>query len=101
MARVRFRYHDGTSWTASYDSLRTGRLPAAVEVAVWYDPWPGDDAPAPDAAGREPFDDRFGDAFDERAFALESDLAPVDDPWPDRVRVIAIDASPGAEETGP
>ena len=89
---VRFRYHDGSGWRDSFDSLAADRLPVAVEVAVWFDPWPGI-RPPPDPGDslrpqRLTFD--ADDAFDERAFARESDLELFDEPTPDRIRVIAV-----------
>ncbi len=89
---VRFRYHDGSGWRDSFDSLAADRLPVAVEVAVWFDPWPGI-RPPPDPGDslrpqRLTFD--ADDAFDERAFARESDLELFDEPMPDRIRVIAV-----------
>ena len=35
---VRFRYHDGARWDDTFDSIARERLPAAVEIAVWFDP---------------------------------------------------------------
>lgn len=32
---VRLRYFDGRGWKPSFDSLRVGHLPQAVEIAVW------------------------------------------------------------------
>lgn len=32
---VRLRYFDGNGWKDSFDSLRAGHLPQAVEIAVW------------------------------------------------------------------
>ncbi|MHC4770019.1 MAG: type II secretion system protein GspJ [Planctomycetota bacterium] len=43
--KVRFRYHDSTVWRDSFDSLLQDALPVAVEIAVWFHPWPGDPAP--------------------------------------------------------
>lgn len=36
VARVTFRYHDGRAWAETFDSLDAGRLPAAIEVRVWF-----------------------------------------------------------------
>ena len=36
--RVRFRYHDGRRWGDTFDSIAREHLPAAVEIAVWFDP---------------------------------------------------------------
>ncbi len=90
---VRFRYHDGSGWRESFDSLAADRLPVAVEVAVWFDPWPGVRRP-PDLGDSAQRPERLtfdaDDAFDERAFARDSDLELFDEPMPDRIRVIAV-----------
>jgi hypothetical protein len=103
--RVRFRFHDGRGWRDRYDSLEADALPVAVEVAVWYAPWPGEGEPEV-PLGAEPiervtFDESEG--FDELAFAASSDLDVFDEPAPDRVRIIAVpDARPGSgEEAAP
>ncbi len=71
---VRFRYHDGTAWRDSFDSLEADRLPLAVEVAIWFD--------GP------------GGSQDEAAFERDSR-----EPRPDRMRVIAVpDAAGEADE---
>ena len=93
-------------WDA-FDSVASDRLPAAVEIAVWYDAWPGEDAEDFDAEAddeddfdteprRLTFDRDAG--FDERAFAETSDLDLFDEPRPDRLRVIAV---PGATPPAP
>jgi len=94
---VRFRYYDGRTWQDEFDSRANGGLPVAVEVAVWFDAWPGaeiiepeddedDDEPAP--GGRRTFDPDAG--FDESAFAEISDFENLGEPVPDRVRVILV-----------
>jgi len=96
--KVRFRYHDGDRWSDTFDSLAKNRLPAAVEVAVWYHAWPGErqttvsgDAPRA-ASDRLTFDTTGG--FDDAAFARSSDMDGFDEPRPDRFRIIVIpDAS--------
>lgn len=95
--RVRFRYRNGSGWSDSFDSLASNALPAAVEVAVWYRRWPGEPGTTgqPDTAeesDRLTFDTTGG--FDEVDFARRSDLDSLDEPRPDRFRVIVIpDAS--------
>ena len=96
--RLRFRYHDGAGWSDSFDSLESDALPAAVEVAVWYRPWPGAEEPSQSAAepeadsGRLTFDTTGG--FDDAAYARQSDMEQFREPRPDRFRVIVIsDAS--------
>lgn len=83
IGRVRFRYHDGTAWRTSFDSVREGRLPAAVEVALWL---------RPGAAPAEPLErPEFDDAETDPAPEAEEESGPP----PDRLRVIAIpDAGP-------
>ncbi len=83
VARLRFRYHTGTQWADSYDSTEAGRLPAAVEVALWF----VGDGPRIAPATSEP------DAADE-GFGV----APVEAPdlgEPDRLRIIAVPDSAG------
>ncbi len=105
--KVRFRYHDGSAWRDTYDSVAEDRLPSAVEIAVWFDPWPGS-APLPSGADtpgepqRLTFDADAG--FDEQAYAVQSDLDLRDQPRPARIRVIIVpDAAPDepADETEP
>ncbi len=106
--RVRFRYYDGTEFSNAFDSLAAGRLPVAVEVSIWFDPWPGetmrvedpDDAPM-----LGPADDRMPDrrtfdldgGFDEVEAARLSDLDLDDEPAPDRLRLIIIPDAGGGD----
>jgi type II secretory pathway pseudopilin PulG len=97
MSRVRFRYHDGGAWRGSFDSLASDRLPAAVEVAVWFDG--GADAVAGGAEELEEPDRLTFDAgagFDEEEWAMRADRDFRRESPPDRVRVIAI-IDPGEE----
>lgn len=92
---LQFRYHDGKHWVGSFDSQSAGRLPVALEVAVWL----GSVEPDADASvgvrgpglaegqGSDP--SAFG--FDDRAWEDES----IDEPdlptrEPDRVRVMVV-----------
>ena len=105
---VRFRYHDGTRWRESFDSQDAGRLPAAVEVAIWYQPWQPEDEEldamaAEDPAGFDTLDpddpfaaDRLDDPLSDD-FLGEPDFGDEEPPPPDRFRVIAI---PDAEAPG-
>jgi prepilin-type N-terminal cleavage/methylation domain-containing protein len=105
--RVRFRYHDGAGWRSSFDSSLTGAMPAAVEVAVWFDPWPGEDWS--DATEEQLIDDRLSGpermtfdaegAFDEVEYGELSDIESFDEPIPDRVRVIVIPDATAPDET--
>lgn len=86
---VRFRYHDGSAWTDSFDSGRG--LPAAVEVSIWFgQAEPGTGEP-------DPINDDFADfqanPFSEPGpgFQPGSGAPASTPPSPaDRVRVIAI-----------
>lgn len=93
--RMRFRYFDERSWAASFDSAGAGRLPAAIEVAIWFGPplerpettadagTPTDDART--AGAEEPADDN-------------TDLGPPPTPdrEPDRVRVMVVPDGPSS-----
>ncbi len=96
--RLRFRYHDGTEWSDSFDSLASNALPAAVEIAVWYEPWPGEQEPSQTTAEAEAASERLTfdttGGFDDAAYARQSDLEQFQEPRPDRFRVIVTsDAS--------
>lgn len=91
VGRVRFRYFDERAWHESFDSVKAGRLPAAVEVAVWFDAPPAltrTEDPAPSPAG--------GGSGDEGAEAAQEEA------WPsaDRVRVIVVPDGPDAWSGG-
>jgi prepilin-type N-terminal cleavage/methylation domain-containing protein len=86
---VRFRYHDGSAWTGSFESGRG--LPAAVEVSIWF----GRSEPGPD---ERPTDrDEFPVGGEDPLFVPDpgfepgpEDRAAPPPPPADRVRVIAI-----------
>jgi prepilin-type N-terminal cleavage/methylation domain-containing protein len=86
--RVRFRYHDGLGWRESFDGAAAG-LPVAIEVAVWFDPWPGaeDASDAADDADMTPAFAEPGDVAADPPF-LTADRSA--EPPPDRRRIIAI-----------
>lgn len=106
IAKVRFRYHDGSAWRESFDSLSAGRLPVAIEVGVWFDPWP-EDLLAADMRPGETGDGTFAErltfdelaGFDEEAVAATTDLEGLEEPEPDRVRVITIPDAAAGEAT--
>ena len=101
VSKVRFRYHDSTRWRDSFDTLAEERLPVAVEVAVWIDPWPGEsETPTEPQLERLTFDVSGG--FDEAEAARRTDLDLFDEPQPDRFRVILIaDAAPPDDNQPP
>ncbi len=74
---VRFRYLAGREWVSAFDSAQAGRLPAAIEVAVWFDV----PLPPSQATGLSPSSES-APTWDAEA---EADLPPAD-----RVRVIAV-----------
>jgi len=90
--RVRIRCHDGRTWVDTFDAAEAGRLPVAVEVAIWYAPAPArrpppitasprPTAPQPSRRPAEPTIDPFGD---EPLGSQAAQRAP------DRVRIFAI-----------
>ncbi len=58
VARVRFRYNDGQRWQDSFDSRTADALPVAVEVMVWFVPWPGDEPVMQDVPNASGFGER-------------------------------------------
>lgn len=94
--RVRFRYFDGQLWRSEFDSVRVGRLPVAVEVALWLRPR----AERPGPVDRPEFDSAPDEEGDGGAAAGEEEgdepgwAIDADDP-PDRLRIVTIpDAGP-------
>lgn len=101
---IRFRYHDGRDWSASWNSDSSG-LPVAIECSIWTTPWPDaawpawipepelDDDPTIDRS-----DARLDVGLDESIEAFEiGTILDADDslPVPDHVRVVSIlDAVP-------
>lgn len=78
VARVRFRYHDGSAWLEAFDCSERG-LPTAVEASLWFgepEVQPESDAPF------SPTDPEFSE--------------PIRDTPPDRVRIIVVPDAPAA-----
>ena len=103
IAHVRFRYLDDRQWRNDYDSLGRDRLPTAIEVAVWFNPWPSDEVNNAGASANErgPLDDEPATqpAFDdEHDPDVNAEIDAAKPPPPDRVRVIVIPDG-GAEST--
>ncbi len=87
IARLRLRYFDGQVWSSRFDSVRAGRLPAAVEIALWLRP----DARPEQPAERPEFD------IEPEETEVEAERA-TDAVPPDRLRIVAIpDAGPEVE----
>lgn len=76
VAALRFRYFDGTEWRNSFDSASAGKLPVAVEVALWFGASGAGEAPSSAEAG-------------------ESE-SPLPNREPDRLRVIVVPDGPEA-----
>jgi hypothetical protein len=104
---MQFRFHDGGRWTDRFDSLRAGRLPRAVEVAIWFDP-PGGE-PAEPAAGTAPDAEPWPAEEEAASGADEADAAApsgFDRPLredrgrraPDRLRLMIIPDGGGGDD---
>ena len=91
---ARLRYFDGKVWAESFDSLKSGGLPVAIEVALWFGPvWHAAGAseptsPEPAIPGEEPREARGGS---------ESSSTP-EGPTrePDRLRIVVMPDGPVA-----
>ncbi|MCL4222515.1 MAG: prepilin-type N-terminal cleavage/methylation domain-containing protein [Phycisphaerales bacterium] len=100
---LQFRYYDGRQWSGSFDSGSAGRLPVAIEVAVWFG-----DRQAETSRGRTRgagLEGRVGPSRRDLDAALDAEwedeeLSAPDLPLrdPDRVRVMAVPDAP--EVTG-
>jgi hypothetical protein len=88
LASVRFRYFDGAQWQSAFNSLEAGRLPVAVEVAVWFEIGDDGSTVAPPTAA-----EATAQAFDEHAFAHRNDRERM--PPPDRRRVTLLPYAAG------
>jgi len=107
VARLRYRYYDGSTWSDSFDSLAQGGLPVAIEVSLWY---PLPPAAESDELTGENLDDSFAlgaqesdPAEGERARSrVDFDVgsSSSEGPPPDRRLVIAVpDARAPSSET--
>ena len=93
---LRFRFFDGRQWRSGFDSLSSGGLPVAIEVALWFGTPHSEDqgtsVPAPSDAGEgEP---EQGHAT--RAGPPEASTTGLPSRQPDRLRVIVIPDGPVA-----
>ncbi|MCZ6835448.1 MAG: hypothetical protein O7G85_06710 [Planctomycetota bacterium] len=93
--KVRFRYYDGRAWSESFNSLDAKQLPVAIEMAFWFDPWPGETMPDRQVEDSFEFEPEAS-GFDEMESARLSDLKREGEPQPDRRRVIVIPDAQGA-----
>lgn len=107
IARVRWRFHDGSRWSDSFESGAANRLPAAIEVAIWFT-LPVDDFATPSAAVESAsefseFPDEGGDRRgvaagpNDAGFGGGGGDALGDEPPPDRVRLFVIPDGPEFE----
>ncbi len=106
IARVRLRYLDERAWKSSFDSSAMGRLPAAIEVSIWFADG-AEEEPAPGGA----FEDETEFSSDA-AMERDGEFAGADGdeenagPPPSRRRVMVVPDGPsigqsiGDSETG-
>ncbi|MCC6907740.1 MAG: hypothetical protein IT430_07355 [Phycisphaerales bacterium] len=105
---VQWRYHNGSGWVERFDSGASGRLPVAVEVAVWFVAPPRDPQEPgleEDLLAQEPDDPLAAMFGSPRPASPDSTDVPVevmeeerrDWPPPDRVRLIIIPDAPEFE----
>jgi len=92
---VRFRYFDQGRWVSSFDSVSAGRLPAAIEIAIWFVPPPDletliDEADAPANLADETSPVPGGGSLEAPGGASDRPANP------DRVRVISVPDGPDA-----
>ncbi len=102
---IRFRYHDGRAWSASWNSDDSG-LPVALECSIWTTPWPDAAWPAwipePEMERGSAVGSELDASSDLEAVLVEAEIGEllgIDDPLPaaEHVRVISIlDAVPVA-----
>jgi type II secretory pathway component PulJ len=96
--KLRFRYHDGATWRPSFNTLDQGRLPAAVELAIWTSPLPRSSAsldfggaPLPAAGGEDQaLSQRPGALAVESAAGMDQSSDNTNLPPPDRIRIFTI-----------
>ncbi|RMH11005.1 MAG: prepilin-type N-terminal cleavage/methylation domain-containing protein [Planctomycetota bacterium] len=92
---LQIRYYDGRAWRGTFDSSTTGRLPVALEVAVWFGT---PRRPAPSAGSFESVGFRdepgFNEAFDPGSWERETTDVQLPTREPDRVRVMVIPDGP-------
>ena len=87
--RLSLRYHDDDGWVESFDSTSAGRLPAAIEIALWFGDVEQPEDPTGDTLA--PDDADFGEGF---GLPTPDDLASLEGPrdWrePDRLRIVPV-----------
>lgn len=106
--KFRVRFFDGRGWVDSFDSLTAGRLPAAVEIAMWRgDPPPPEptDAVAPERETSGGSDSSTASGVDELTASNRLVDPPLNQAWdtqpwrvrpPDRLRIIVAPDGPSA-----
>jgi type II secretory pathway component PulJ len=88
VARLQFRYFDGSEWLDTFDAAQRNSLPVAIEVAVWF-------GPVPDVSGRadgRPPSESPSLEQADREESAEADPQPW--PAPDRLRVVVVPDGP-------
>lgn len=96
--KLQFRYYVRGQWRSSFNSRSARRLPAAVEISIWYADPANEDEPQALADEAQPLDEAeiarqrelFGEEFEESQLGFDvADLAQREPPA-DRRRVIVI-----------
>lgn len=95
IARVRFRYLVGNDWQGGFDSMTHGGLPAAIEVAIWFEdrrtPEPEEDP----LAGLQPSGRGVAPVLEAEPVPIPTEAEPTaPSGTPDRVRIIVVPDGP-------
>lgn len=101
---VRFRYFDQGQWVTRFDSAQAGRLPAAIEISVWFVAPPDLEPEAIEEpeASMPVVEPEFDASVQANGPTLKGAVVDANDGVtsrpanPDRVRVIAIPDGPDA-----
>jgi hypothetical protein len=98
VAKVEFRYYDRGQWKRSFNSQRTRRLPAAVEIAIWYERPEREEENLAAPLEEQPLDEAelarqrqlFGEEYEQSRLGFDlADVMEEEEPA-DRRRVIVI-----------
>lgn len=92
--RMRFRFYDGSAWRTSFDSLAQGKLPVAIEVAIWFTSLRNATAPVQTPEVRA--DANEADGSSDPTGEQEPLVSDEERRWPppDRLRVIIVPDGP-------
>lgn len=89
---ARIRYFDGELWYEEWDSIGQSSLPVAVEISVWFRPWPNEEIPA--WFPEELAVDEEESSLEEETYDSFGTLRELDEredlPEPDRRRFVVV-----------